>query len=137
MPLNVSPKAGSVNSNTPSATITRQSVSLRPPPVSTARAEALKARLRAPAAPPVAPRPPGKTSARSQAEMAKLQNIPQPTQPPRLTTPKDLSSIEPPPSGLVSPPSGQVPLSETAESPAAGATSAPLSPQFVALAREE
>lgn len=143
MPLNTSPKAQSNSSNTPSRVITRQEVSLGRQSTSSARADALKARLTgSPAAAPVAPRPAG-TSARRE-EMAKLQKYSvAPQRPPTpagnqttsaRTAPTDLSAVAPPPSGLAA---IQPPTAETAETKAAEATSAPLSPQFAALAREE
>lgn len=138
MALNVTPKAKSTSSNTPSATITRQEVSIARPTASTSRAEALKARLKAPSQ-PVVPRP-TKTTARAD-EMAKLQKAPAAspaTQSPvqakttaRATT-EDLNSIAPPPSGLV----GQPDVVETPKAPAE-ANSDTLSPQAEVLARKE
>jgi hypothetical protein len=143
MPLQTVPKASSQNSNTPSRVISRQEVSVSRPTASSARAEALKARLmnQVPNN-PVAPRP-ARSSARAE-EMAKLQKFPTPQAPTHQTPPpkndsrvpaKDLTAIEPPPSGLVAPQAA--PSIESPQAAPAEANSEPLSSQFVALARKE
>ncbi len=141
MALNVTPKASSTNSNTKSATITRQEVSIARPTASTSRAEALKARLmnKSPTQ-PVVPRPMGSTARRE--EMSKLNKFTAPTQAqPQMTGRIDgqaLSDIAPPPSGLAA---GQeaVQTPNTVEAPKAPAeaNSEPLSPQAASLARKE
>jgi hypothetical protein len=136
MALVTEPKAAS----TPVATTpTRPSVTFGTPKPTTARVDALKQKLSNPQAPAttVAPRPAGSTARAEQ--YAKLQAhaapVPQNTQP--------LQDIEPPPSGMVEnaiATEGAVPqvdnsvevAEKTAEAP-----SEPLSPQFVALAKQE
>jgi hypothetical protein len=150
MALNFTAKTGSDhrgNGQTTPAVQRRPQVHLAKPQASTARAEALKARLTGrPAPQPVAPRKAG-SSARQQ-EYSQLQKFQNPSQTPRQTPPignssarqlgEDLSDVAPPPSGLAP---GQVPAQipnsvETKVAPAE-ATNQPLSPQFVALAKQE
>lgn len=149
MPLVTTPKEGSSNSRTPSAAPVRQQVAMGRPTASTARVEALKARLTGQPAPqPVVPRP-ARTSQRAE-DMAKLQKFNTPAQKPQITPrdPRgrgqvDFSTIAPPPQGLVSQepvldttPSQTPSGIETPEAPPE-ASSETLSPQFVALARQE
>lgn len=141
MALITTPKAGSVNSNTKSAVVSRSEVSVARPTASHARAEALKAKLRGgpaptPKAQPVAPRPMGSTSRRE--EVAKLQkfNSPAPQTKPNPTqsraVPENLESIAPPPSGL-----RQADSTIEAPAPAPEVTREPSNPQLDALARKE
>lgn len=136
MPLNVTPKGQSAISDKRSSTIERSSINMGKSQT-TSRVEDLKKRLsgQAPAS-PVAPRPTA-TSGRAE-EMSKLKKFDTPPPATNSRSPQDLSSIEPPPSGLRT---GAEPVQtpESVETPqsAPEATSEPLSPQFVALARKE
>lgn len=148
MALNITNKATSANSNTPSRVITRQEVSMGKPSASTARVQALKDKLTGkPPSQPVAPRP-TRTSSRAE-EMAKLnkftttpQNVVTSSQSkPKTSARADVSNfseIAPPPSGLAP---GQEPLAQPTNNVestprAAEASNEPMSPQQVALARE-
>lgn len=147
MPLNVTNKASSTNSNTPSRVVSRQEVSIARPTASSARAEALKARLTAPPAQPPAPRP-ARSSARAE-EMGKLQKYTttpanQPSKQPIAKTsaralPEDLDTIAPPPSGLA--PGQEIAqpdnIVEAPEAPTEASSGIDLDPQHVALARRE
>jgi hypothetical protein len=147
MPLNVTTKSSSVNSNTPSRVITRQEVKMGQPSPSSARVTALKNRLsgKEPTQ-PVAPRPAGSTARRE--EMSKLNKFTtqskittQPAQPGKTSARQedvDFNKIAPPPSGLASGHEA-APSPNTVETPekAPEANSEPLSPQYVALARKE
>jgi hypothetical protein len=153
MALVTTPKAGSANSNTPSKVIERQSVQVSKQTPSSARAEALKARIAgkvaAPVAQPVAPRPTGSSARREQVASLKQFKTPATAQtaPTPGLTPKTsaraavegLESIEPPPSGLApgQEPVIQEPTDTETPAPAVEATNEQLSPQFVALARKE
>lgn len=144
MPLNVTPKAGSVNSNTPSRVVTRQEAKIAQPTASTSRAEALKARLtgKAPSN-PVTPRPTGSSARRE--EIGKLQkftapqSVTQPKLPPNAARrePQDLSSIEPPPSGNTKQEMVQTPNNVETVKPTVEATNEALTGQFATLARQE
>jgi len=108
MALTVVSKERSVNSNTPSANTVRPQVSVRPPSGSTARAEALKARLKAaPPTQPVTPRPTGSSARRE--EMAKLNKFTAAPVAQQLgktsarNTEVNLGEIAPPPSGITRP----------------------------------
>lgn len=157
MALNYTPKPKSNPTAPQQQTVTPQRSQVRygVPAASTARADALKAKLtgKAPTQNPAPPRV-GRTSAR-QEEFAKLPNQ---VQTPRVQTPspvgnssarqapKDLSQVAPPPSGLApgatAPAPQGAPMSQTnnsveTEGTPTEATSEPLSPQFVALAKQE
>ena len=146
MALITTAKASSANSNTPSKVVTRQEVSIARPTASSARAEALKARLTGQPAPqPVAPRP-ARSSARAE-EFSKAQKFTTP--PPQQAKPlpaktsaripqENLEDIVPPPSGLapgqeIAQPNSTVEVPK----PTTEASSESLDPQYVALARKE
>lgn len=148
MALNFTPK-GKANptapnpANTPTAQ-TRTQITYGQPAASTARIDALKSKLTGKPIPnPVARRPAG-SSARAE-EFSKLQKFesatPPPTKPIGQSSARmedvDLSNIAPPPSGLA--PGAQLAQTDTSiEVPkATEATSEPVSPQFVALAKQE
>lgn len=145
MPLVTTPKAESVNSNTPSRVISRPEVAVARPNGSTARAEALKARLMsAPPAQPVAPRP-TRSSARAE-ELGKLNKFstPAPGRAPQQQKPVSrqsqvpLDAIEPPPSGLAAGSKEVVQTNNIIEAqPNPEVTGEPLSPQAASLARKE
>jgi len=146
MPLNTVAKATSANSNTPSRVIQRQDVKVGRQTASTARAEALKARLSGQVpAQSVVSRPMGSTARRDEiAQVQKFQTIPSPAlqaKPMKAEARRggeDLSAIAPPPSGLA--PGSQLVQPTTNVEPTAPtvvATDEQLSPQYVALARKE
>ncbi len=142
MPLNTVPKGQSANSNTPSKVVSKPSVQLTHQKASSARVDALKARLaqqpQAPVAQPIARRP-AATSARRE-EISKLQRFasPPPQSPPRQAAPQRLQDIEPPPSGLAQG-AAVPPVDNNIEAPqtSTAAISESLSPQAEALARKE
>jgi hypothetical protein len=150
MPLVTTAKANSLNSNTPSHVISRQEVSIAKPTGSTARAEALKARLMgSTSTQPIAPRPAG-SSARQEAFSKAQKFAVQPQQQPKVVNatpprtparaiPTDFSNMELPPSGLTPGSEASPQPANTTEAPKAApeATSEPLSPQADALARRE
>ncbi len=148
MPLNVVSKAASAYSSTPSHNMDRQPVEIARPTASTARAEALKARLtgKMPSK-PVESRPTGSTARREQINQTqkfeiqsqgKVRPQVQLGKTPARREPLDLASIAPPPSGLAEGAEPvQVDHSVETPKPATEANSEPLSPQFVALARRE
>lgn len=164
MALNITPKASSTTSTqpvTPHVTTQRPQVTYGKPAASTARVDALKARLAgkpAPAAPVQAPRKAG-SSARAEQYAAQPKYAPTPTpQKPVIqartsarTKEVDPSTLPPPPSGLAPgatpPPNGvetapaEPAVSEidngTGTPVEAEANNQPLSPQFAALAKQE
>jgi hypothetical protein len=116
------------------------------PALSTARAEALKEKLRgAPAAgQPVAPRPAGSTARAEQfkalqkhmtAPVAVAKPLPARTSARQIEV--DPATLPPPPSGLREDLAAQTDTDIEAVEPIAEEKSEPLSPQFVALARQE
>lgn len=167
MPLNATPKAKSNpnGAQAPQAPAPRPQVNYNKPTPSSARAEALKSKLKN--QPPPQPAPPRRAGSSARAEeYAKLQKFgtpqgmpvpetlaPQAARPaPTERAQQPLSEIEPPPSGLRQPTQGvpsvpatqsaqtelsQVDNSVEAESSPTEANSEPLSPQFVALAKQE
>jgi hypothetical protein len=143
MALNVTPKAASAASATPSRVVSRAEVSMGRQTTSSARAEALKTRLSAqPPAQPVAPRP-ARSSARAE-EFSKLNkfNTPAPVKAKPVVNrpaPTNLEEIEPPPSGLAEAPKA-IPQDNSVESappPAEATSEVPASPQLDILARKE
>jgi hypothetical protein len=143
MALNVTPKAASAASATPSRVVTRTEVSMGRQTTSSARAEALKTRLSAqPPAQPVAPRP-ARSSARAE-EFSKLNkfNTPAPVKAKPVVSrpaPTNLEEIEPPPSGLSEAPKA-IPTDNSVESapePTEATSEVPASPQLDLLARKE
>jgi hypothetical protein len=150
MALNVTPKAASAASATPSRVVTRTEVSMGRQTTSSARAEALKTRLSAqPPAQPVAPRP-ARSSARAE-EFSKLNkfNTPAPVKAKPVVSrpaPTNLEEIEPPPSGLTTAPEAMpsspkaIPTDNSVESapePTEATSEVPASPQLDLLARKE
>jgi hypothetical protein len=149
MSLTTVPKSGSTVPQT-TAPLARPQVTFGTPSATTARIEALKQRLNNPEAPINAapPRPAGSTARAEQ--YAKLKNQAQISAPaPQQTYTQPMQDIEPPPSDLTAeaaPTDGVAPIAaeptaqtdnSIGEKPAAEATSEPLSPQFVALAKQE
>lgn len=142
MALVTTPKAASAVSNMPSRVVERPTMSINQPSASSARAQALKARLASqPAQQPIANRPVG-SSARA-AEFSKLNKFttPAPKPPPAIQSrqsAQDLSSVEPPPSGAVAESATPSPSSAESVTPSVEATNAtPSNPQFDILARKE
>lgn len=146
MPLTVEPKANPAAPQAPTPT-GRHQVNYGTPTPTTARVEALKQKLTNPSVPQqtAAPRVAGSTARQEQYSKQPHQapkRIPQQTQ----QHSQPMQDIEPPPSGM--PPANvqaQAPqeLSQNdisvgeQEEPSSEATEKPLSPQFVALAKQE
>lgn len=138
MSLTTTPKGASQNAPA-TPTVARPQVNYGVPTQTTARVEALKAKLVTPQNNPVAPRPAGSTARAEQ--YAKLQN----QAPVKQAPVQPMQDIEPPPSGM--PPVNTAPQTQElsqvdnnvggTDTQTDEATSQPLSPQFVALAKQE
>ena len=143
MPLITEVKAAT-NQVAPNPVNNRVEVKMGTPAPTTARVDALKARLaNQPVAQPAAPRPAGSTARAEQ--YAKLQNQSHIVETP-VSKKQPVQDVEPPPSQPVQQPSQKVDNeqdlfkvdtnAETVESPPE-ATEKPISPQFAALAKQE
>lgn len=116
----------------------RPEVTFGVPNKTTARVEALKAKLTTPQAPTVAPRPAGSSARAEQYSNLKSHApVPQPVQ--QHTQP--MQNIEPPPVSVNAAPTQELSQIDNnvggTETQTGEATSQPLSPQFVALAKQE
>lgn len=144
MALNITNKASSQSSSTPSRTVERSQVKMGTPLPSTARVEALKARLTGkPSAQPIAPRQAGSTARQEALSKAtKFTTDPQSSQVQPKTGSRagtqDFSDMAPPPSGLAPGSVEVIPVATTVEAPpkAVEAPNESTDPQFDALARQ-
>lgn len=137
MALNVISKPQSSTSSTPSRVISRPEIPLGRKTASSARAEALKARLKAPTSQPVAPRPAGSTARAEGIASQKRFAAEAAPQAPKISDRSggvNLSEIKPPPSGATSTPRQNV---EAPKPSSTEATGQQVDPQSAALIRRE